>query len=196
VVVGPTTFVALGTLATGNVQLTGSAIVGSKLTLAVPVFGKGVTSSYQWLRSGDIIPGATSSSYTVTTADRESQLSLEVTGYELGYQGSYNTSAPTAAVMTSAVPTISGTTTVGSTLTASPGTWTPGVGLKFEWLRISGKTSTVIQSTTYSDTDSTTNDSYTLVAADLGKTIEVRVTGMQGGYDSAVQTSKATKKIG
>ena len=194
--VGPSVFIGLGTLDAGNVQLSGSAVVGTKLKLTAPAFDTSVTSSYQWLRDGEIIPRATASSYTVTTADREHRLSLTVTGYKLGYQGADSVSGLTPTVLTSAVPTISGTTTVGSTLTASPGTWTLGIGLKFEWLRISGKTSTVIQTTVISDTDTSTTDLYTLVAADKGKTIEVRVTGTQGGYDNAFQTSKATKKIG
>jgi hypothetical protein len=191
-----TDFAAVGDLIVGNVMTTETAVVGSKLTLLEPVFGKGVTSSYQWLRNGVPIMGAKSSSYTVTTADREHRLSLQVNGYEAGYLGASNVSGQTATVMTGSTPTITGTAKVGSTLTASPGTWTPDVGLTFDWLRISGKTVTVVKSTPDNGSVPPPTDTYVLTAADKGKMIEVRVTGIQGGYDSAILTSKATKKIG
>jgi hypothetical protein len=86
--------------------------------------------------------------------------------------------------LTAPVPTISGTAKVGSVLTASAGAWGPaGVELAYQWLRdgtaIAGATART----------------YTLVAADLGKPISVRVTGSLAGYAAVSKTSAQTGAV-
>ena len=82
------------------------------------------------------------------------------------------------------VPTISGTAKVGKTLTAVPGTWAPAtVKLSYQWLRdgaaIKGATSST----------------YTLVKADKGARLTVKVKGSKSGFTSVSKTSKETAKV-
>ena len=163
----------------------GSGAVDSTLTSVAPVWDyDGVTNSYQWLRNGSVIAGATAASYVVTTADINRSITLKVTGKLVGYKDAVSISngitgvtapAPTA----STPPTISGTGLVGSTLQATAPTWVqPGVVATYAWLRdgvaISGQTGL----------------SYTVLGTDVGKVLNVRrVTGKKPGYADAVLTS-------
>ena len=70
---------------------------------------------------------------------------------------------------------------MGRTLTAVTGTWSPTPDvLRFQWFR-SGTAIT-----------GATGNTYTLVAADYGKTITLKVTGSKAGYPSTTRTSAAT----
>ncbi len=80
-------------------------------------------------------------------------------------------------------PMISGVATVGRTLTANPGAWDSGVALSYKWYR-SGSVITGATSTTYS-----------LLAADFGKTMTVTVTGAKNGFKTVSKTSVATAKV-
>ena len=89
------------------------------------------------------------------------------------------------------VPTIAGTPETGSVLTAFPGTWTgtPAATFAFQWRRCdSGGASCA-------DIGAATATTYTLVAADLGKTIRVRVTASNGVPPTASAESAATGTI-
>jgi hypothetical protein len=76
-----------------------------------------------------------------------------------------------AAPANTAPPTISGTPTVGQTLTAGDGTWsnTP-TSFAYQWQRCNGGGNNC------SDTANGTQKTYTLVGADAGHTMRVRVT--------------------
>jgi hypothetical protein len=79
---------------------------------------------------------------------------------------------------------ITGTKRVGKTLTAKVGTWVPvPLFQTYQWYR-NGKAIT-------DATDST----YTVVAADRGKRLKVKVTATFVGYATASRTSKSTAKI-
>ncbi|MDQ6996203.1 MAG: choice-of-anchor Q domain-containing protein, partial [Mariprofundus sp.] len=160
-----------------SVTVSGMAKVGS--TLAGAYIYSDVdgdvqgTSTFRWLRNGTAITGATASSYTLVAADVGKTIKFEVTpiaatgatpGTAVVSVGTIITnSAPTASSVT-----IGGTTTVGSILT---GHYTYGDvdgdlegASTFRWLR----NGTAITGATSS--------SYTLVAADVGKTIKFEVT--------------------
>ncbi|MFF8817137.1 hypothetical protein ACF07D_03950 [Leucobacter sp. NPDC015123] len=145
-----------------------------------------VSLSYQWLRNGSAIKGATKSTYKLTSADGGAKISVRVTGKKSGYLTVAKTSAAKAVprVLGTAKPAISGTKLVGSKLTVNRGKWTAGASLKTQWLR-NGAAITGATGTTYS-----------LTAADAGKRISVRVTGSKSGYTAASQTSAATGNIG
>ncbi|TVU66207.1 carboxypeptidase regulatory-like domain-containing protein [Paenarthrobacter nitroguajacolicus] len=181
--------VAAGTLTAPVPTVSGTAKVGSVLTAVPGAWGPApVTLAYQWFRSGVAVTGATSATYTLVAADLGKTMTVRVTGSKTGFTTAAKTSASTAAVaagtLTAPVPTVSGTAKVGSVLTAVPGTWGPApVTLAYQWFR-SGVAVTGATSATY-----------TLVAADLGKTMTVRVTGSKTGFTTAAKTSAATAAV-
>jgi peptidoglycan/xylan/chitin deacetylase (PgdA/CDA1 family) len=84
--------------------------------------------------------------------------------------------APTTTVP--GTPTITGTAQVGQLLTADPGTWTPAPATySYQWLR-NGAAIT-----------NATNATYTPVAADVGRTLTVRVSATPAGGTAASATS-------
>jgi hypothetical protein len=116
-------------------------------------------------------------------------MTVRATGVRAGYVTTSKTSAATSAVAPAAfttvpTPTVSGTAKVGSTLTAAAGTWVPAATTTtYEWFR-SGVTAPVA-----------TGASYQLVAADLGRTMTVRATGVRAGYATTSKTSAATSAV-
>lgn len=166
--------------------VTGTPVVGGTLTVA-PWFWDPwqVPLTYQWLRDGTPIQGATGTTYRPTSADLGRAISIRVGASDLGVTWP---SAATAAVapgtLTPSTPVVSGTAAVGRTLTAKPGTWAPsGVALTYQWLR----SGTAIRGATAS--------TYTLTAADRGATLSVRVSGARAGYTTATRTSGATATV-
>ena len=189
------------TAATGEPGITGTAQVGQTLTATVgsiadvdglrnPFLTDGLT-SFQWIRvatdnTETNIASATASTYTLVTGDAGTTIKVTV-----GFVDNYDydemlTSAETGAVSAAAntlatgAPTITGTAHVGETLTATPGTIadpdgiTPGSGGWFssatttlQWIRVDGGSD--------SDISSATDLTYTLVAADEGKQVKVKV---------------------
>jgi hypothetical protein len=188
-----TTAVKAGSLTTATPTISGIPAVGSKLTAVPGTWGPSpVTFKYQWYRGSTAISGATSSTYTLTTASLGKTLKVKVTGSKAGYTSVALTSAATSAVVkgdfTSApTPTITGTPAVGSKLTAAHGTWAPSTSLtyKYQWCR--GDTSHPIAGKTGS--------TYTLVAADAGSAILVVVTVSKTDYNTTAKTSAPTATI-
>ena len=170
-------------------KVTGSVKVGKRLTADPGAWGPGdVELSYQWLRSGTAIVGATDAVYTLKAADKGKKITVTVTGTKSGYVTVSKTSVATgkvaAGTLTSVKPKITGTVKVGKKLTAKPGTWKPsGVKLSYQWLR-NGKA-----------IKGATKSTYKLVKSDKRKKITVKVTGKKAGYTSKSATSKATKKV-
>ncbi|GAA3669199.1 HtaA domain-containing protein [Microbacterium marinilacus] len=179
--------VGKGALTAGTPTLSGTTTVGKTLTAKPGTWTTGTKLSYQWLRDGKAISGATKSAYKLVAADAGKQISVRVTGKLSGYSDASKSSAKTKAVakatLKSATPAISGTAKVGQKLTAKPGTWTTGTKLTYQWLRDGKAISGATKST------------YTAVAADAGKQISVRVTGKLSGYSDVSKTSSKTKAV-
>ena len=169
--------------------ITGTARVGSTLTAVSGSWSPTAELSYKWNRNGTPINGATASTYAVIGADAGATLSVTVTATKTAYENTSKTSAPTASVSTvdftaSPTPTISGTASVGSVLTANANTWLPTPSsLAYQWYRDAAP---IVGGT---------RATYTLVAADLGTEITVKVTGTLLGYNTAQKTSVATAEI-
>jgi uncharacterized protein YkwD len=184
-----TAAVASGSLAGAVPRITGPAKVGYSLTAVPGIWGPApVTLRYQWYRSGAAITGATAATYRPGAADIAKSLSVRVIGAKAGYSNTVKASAGTAAVAKGAlgapVPRILGAARVGYTLTAVPGTWTPApVTLRYQWYR-SGVAIPVATRATYKPT-----------AADLGKTLTIRVTGSKAGYAAATKPSAVTRVV-
>jgi hypothetical protein len=155
--------------------------VGKTLTLESGEWEDGVSLSYQWLRNGQAIAGATSDSYTLTGDDFEQQISVSVTGSKSGYT---SVTVITASVLGSAgsltltpTPQISGNLSVGETVSVRTGEWDAGVTFQYQWIRdeqtIAGATSST----------------YTLTSADFDSYIYVMVTGSKAGSEPSSQVS-------
>ena len=173
---------AIGVLTVGTPTFSGTLTAGSTLTATTGEWApEEIEFSYQWKRAGVVIPGATASSYVVTTADVSKAITVTVTGNKEGYDPKSATSAAKTigkTITTAPVPTLSGTPTVGQTLTAKPGTWKPApVTLKYQWLRDG------------SPITGATKATYKLAAADADAEVSVQVTGSKAGYTSVVKES-------
>jgi hypothetical protein len=103
--------------------------------------------------------------------------------------GGSGRAATQAAPSNTAPPTVTGTTTVGQTLTASNGTWTNSpTSYSYAWLRCDGSGGSCVAVT------GATEKTYTLVAADRGHTMRVRVTATNAD-GSASAESAATNVV-
>ncbi|HQZ86088.1 MAG TPA: peptidoglycan-binding protein, partial [Actinomycetota bacterium] len=184
----PTAAVEMARLsATPTPRITGKAVVGESLTAAPETWSPdSVKLSYQWYRGATPIPGATALTYAVQAADLGAKLMVAVAGDAAGYQTVTMTSEATEAVsmgtLSAKNPTITGKRKVGKTLTAVPGIWSPsGVSLTYRWYRGSARIA------------GATKETYTLVKADRGKIIRVRVLGTLPGYATLEKASGRTR---
>jgi hypothetical protein len=167
--------------------ITGTAQVGSTLTATAGTRSPSDASlTYQWLRDGTAISGATGSTYVPAAADLGHQITVRVTPVKNGWTSYPKTSGAVTvqAGQFSAAPTpvVNNTAIVGNTMTISTGNWQPaGATLTYQWLRdgtaISGAT----------------GSTYKLTSADAGKTISVKVTATLAGYATTAKTSGGLK---
>jgi uncharacterized protein YjbI with pentapeptide repeats len=165
--------------------LSGLAKVGETLRAVPGSWTAGVSFTYQWLRDGGEITGASEATYRLSAADLDKQISVVLTASKPGYLTLSKTSAVTrieaASLVLSPTPTVSGVSQVGQTLTSAPGTWDSGVNLTYQWLRdgapISGES----------------KNSLKLTAEDNGKQISFEVTGAKPGYVTVKKTSTTVK---
>jgi hypothetical protein len=138
---------------------------------------------YQWLRNGEPITSATSSSYTLTLADYLKSVSVRVKVNKAGY---FSVTTDSQEILINAghlehtdLPVVSGMPSIGGSITLNPGTWDSGATLTYQWLR----DGVVIPNATSS--------TYTLQASDYLKKMSVAVNGSKEGYISETQTSDA-----
>ncbi|WP_341925094.1 carboxypeptidase regulatory-like domain-containing protein [Nocardioides psychrotolerans] len=172
--------------------VTGKAAVGETLTGTDGQWSKAGTYTYQWFAGAQAITGATSKTFTITSAQLGKQLKLRVTetsgstpsGGEV-VDSKSTVQVVSGALRNTALPTITGETKVGKTLTATPGTWsTPSPTFAYQWLAngqvISGATAITFVPT----------------AAEAGKSLVVRVIATSPGFSSGVASSAPTEAIG
>jgi hypothetical protein len=149
----------------------------------------GVTDTFQWLRDGVPIPGATGAEdagarYTPVAADVGKMLSVRVTSTFLGRTLKTQTvDAPAKVAALPAVdgspPRVTGTAKAGSVLTAVPRVYTKDTALNYRWLRNGVPIANATAAT------------YKVRTADKGAKISVRVTGTLAGYETASWESTA-----
>lgn len=169
-----------------SIESPGGTGVGKTLSVTAPQWNMaGVETTYQWLRNGDVIYGATGPTYVLSTDDFGKPVTVRATGRKAGYLDGVSTSLPVATTSGDAVnnltpPTVTGNPMVGSYLSANAGTWSGGwaTTTSVVWLRdgqvIEGATSGL----------------YQVSAADAERQIAIRVTARQTGYSDGVATSQ------
>ena len=193
--------------ATGSPAITGTARVGD--TLASDTSGiadaEGLTKvsySYQWVANdGNVdadITDATDSTYTRAAYDEGKTIKVKVSFTDdAGFDESL-TSAATPAVdaapntPATGAPAISGTAQVGETLTADTSGIADADGLtnvsySYQWVANDGNVDT--------DITDATDSTYTLVAADEGKIINVRVSFTDDARNEEIRISAATSSV-
>lgn len=164
-------------------------VIGQPLKVYDPYYGSiiddmDLTNTYQWLRAGTPIPGATARVYTPVVADAGQALSVTVSTAYKGRVFRTETVSPYRSVvpfgkLVTALPTVSGTPKAGSILTVKPGAWTTGTALTYVWMRNGVPISNAAAAT------------YKVRTADKGNGLTVRVTGTQPGYKTATRDSAA-----
>jgi hypothetical protein len=184
--IGPV--VAAAILIQGTPTITGTPKVGLILAGSAGNWESGLNFGYQWLRNGNIIFGATGSTYTLAPADLSAVISLRVTGSNGFAAASKNSSSTTAvqpgAFVSSPAASFSGAYKVGTILTALVNGWSPSATFSYKWLRngtaVSGATSTT----------------YTLKPEDLGAAFSFELTGSATGYTTKSVVSAPSGTVG
>ena len=187
--------------ATGTPAISGTAQVGETLTADTTgvADADGLTNAtfnYQWLADNSAIAGATGSTYTLADADQGKAVKVRVTFTDDAGNDETLTSEATDAVAAATqpnnpatgAPIISGTAQVGETLTADTSGIADDDGLEnvsfsYQWLA----DDTAIQGAT--------NSTYTLIEADEGKTIKVKVSFTDDEGNAEMLTSAATGAV-
>ena len=193
--------------ATGAPTISGTAQVGETLTADISGIADadGLTSvsySYQWIANdasaGTDISGQTGSTYTLVSADVGKTIQVRV-GFtdDRGHEENLVSAATTAVQPrpnspATGAPTISGTAQVGETLTADISGIADADGLtsvsySYQWIANDASADT--------DISGQTGSTYTLVSADVGKTIRVRVGFDDDANNSETLTSEATATV-
>lgn len=162
----------LRAMTTSAPTLSGAVKVGSLLTARPGAWVAGASFTYQWLRNGVPIAGAVTPAYRLAPADAAAAIAVRVTGTQAEYAPATRTGSAVLVprVLTAAVPGYTGQALLGAVLSAKNGAWTAGTTFRYQWYRngsmIAGATRTT----------------YTLVSADLGARLTLRVSGSKAGY--------------
>ncbi len=193
--------------ATGAPTISGTAQVGETLTADISGIADedgldNASYSYQWIAndaSADTdISGQTGSTYTLVSADVGKTIQVRV-GFtdDRGHEENLVSAATTAVQPrpnspATGAPTISGTAQVGETLTADVSGIVDADGLtsvsySYQWIANDASAGT--------DISGQTGSTYTLVSADVGKTIQVRVGFDDDANNSETLTSEATATV-
>lgn len=189
-----TTAAAVNQPPTGSVQVTGSVMQGQTLSAVTTALADadGLGSfSYQWLRAGSAVNGATQGSYTLVQADVGQTMTVRVSYTDgLGNAEAVLSTATTVVANVNDAPTgsvsIVGQATQGQVLLANTTALVDLDGLgafSYQWLR----DATPITAATFS--------SYTLTSADIGATVSLKVSYLDGGGTVETLTSSATTTV-
>ncbi len=193
--------------ATGAPSITGTVQVGETLTADTSGISDAdgltkVSYSYQWVANDGTadtdITNATDSTYTLAAADEGRTIKVRVAFTDDAGNEETLASSATAAVESApntpatGAPAIVGTTQVGETLTADTSGISDADGLtkvsySYQWVANDGTADT--------DITNATDSTYTLAAADEGRTIKVRVAFTDDAGNEETLASPATAAV-
>jgi hypothetical protein len=152
-----------------------------------------VTLSYKWRRGADVISGATSPSYTLTTDDVGFYISGEVTA--LTSHGALTILSPNrgfiTAVGNTVLPVISGTLRVGGTVSVSSGTWlnlASDSTASYQWQSSS-------DGVLWNNISGATSASYVLKLSQAGLFIRAQVFQTKSTFTAVIATSLSTAAV-
>ena len=189
------------TAATGAPAISGTVQVGEALTASTSGISDAdglddASFGYQWMRADADIGGATGSTYTPVAADEGERLKVRVSFTDDAGNEESLTSAATDAVTAApelntaaaGAPAIGGTAQVGEALTASTSGISDADGLDdarfaYQWIR------------TDTDIGGATGSTYTVVDADEGERLKVRVDFTDDAGNAERLTSAATDAV-
>jgi hypothetical protein len=208
---------AAGPKNTAPPTITGIALVGSVLEASPGSWtpNVGIVFEYRWLRcnpaGGDdssektctAISGADERTYTIASADAGRRIRVRVIASTKGGT-TPSTSAATSVVGTEggrpasqSPPTISGSSIVGAKLTGTPGSWVGSgpITYSYKWLRCDKDGNGCVP------LSGRTSSTYTIVQADLGRTLRLRVEarntlGRSDAYSTATNVVQANPDDG
>jgi lysophospholipase L1-like esterase len=177
--------------------LTGTAQQGQVVTSDSGTWNpSAVLYAYQWRRcdaSGATcvdIPAATGASHTIDASDLGSTLRMRVTAMASRGGAAFSDSAPTAPVIAMAKPAVTtppaltGTAQQGQVLSGDIGVWSGGpTTFSRQWRRCDAGGLNCV------DIAGQNASSYTLIAADIGTTIALRVTASNAAGDATADSA-------
>ncbi|MFL5955435.1 MAG: hypothetical protein ACJ76I_15145 [Gaiellaceae bacterium] len=151
------------------------------------------TLSYQWKRctiTCGVIPGATTSTYTLVAADANATIVSVVTAHNIGGT-TQAASDPTIPIqlppepVNTVAPAISGTAQAGSTLTVSQGTWSGAqpISYAYQWQQCDSAAANCL------NVSGQTTTSYVVNSGDVGRRLRASVTATNPGGGTVVNTS-------
>lgn len=167
---------AIATIVNLNLPLArGTLVLGETLTATQGNWHSANTLnySYQWLRGGAAISGATSATYTLVDADLGANISVQVTARSnLGSLAVTSASRGTVpALLNTEVPTISGVARTTETLTATNGTWLNNPGsYSYQWEQS-------LDGSIWDHISGATSQTFVITSSQANKYIRVQVRG-------------------
>jgi hypothetical protein len=163
------------------VDVIGNQSIGSTLSVNIDNWDQGFTYSYQWKRNNLVIPGAVGKNYILLESDWKTYVSVDVFVENQGTKTLVKTSMAlwigVFLQFSNPKVVISGGELVGDTLSATPQVLEASPVLTYQWL--SNGLNIV----------GATGSTYTLVKADVGKKISVRMKVTKLGWQDLFPTS-------
>lgn len=165
-------------------KVVGLAQVGVPLTVTPGAFAQAVTASYQWRADGEVIPGATGSTFVPTADNVGDRIRVEYVASSTGLSSYNDFLGPDDLVkrgdfVFSNGPAVVGLPILGKTLTASVGALAPGAATSFQWLRNGAPIAGATAST------------YRVSSADYQRNLSAVITYKTFGYATVVRTVDA-----
>ena len=161
---------------TGTATIQGSGYIGSVVKAQVGTYPTGTSFSYQWLRDGVAISGATDSQFVIREQDFGHNISYQLTATKSGYELSNLTSSSLEiskkGLTKLSSPVILGKATVGRVISASI-SMSSGLDYTYQWLRDGVPIEGAV------------TRKYVLTDSDANTTITFRVCGTKQEFETA-----------